>query len=105
METVHMVVQIPFAKFAKKALQKLGFEIPGAEHTNPSGVEIYRQFWKEGKIFSSYPMEGIVLTVNSRKLQKQFGSPKQRYIQREREREKQSFLAAWQQNQTSRHVV
>ncbi len=54
-----------------EALQKLGFEIPAADHTNPSGVEIYRQFWKEGKIFSSYPMEGIVLTVNSRKLQKQ----------------------------------
>ena len=52
-------------------LQKLGFEIPAAEHTDPSGVEMYRQFWKEGKLFSSYPTDGIVLSVNSRKLQKQ----------------------------------
>ena len=52
-------------------LQKLGFEIPASEHTDPSGVEMYRQFWKEGKLFSSYPTDGIVLSVNSRKLQKQ----------------------------------
>ena len=52
-------------------LQKLDFEIPASEHTDPSGVEMYRQFWKEGKLFSSYPTDGIVLSVNSRKLQKQ----------------------------------
>ena len=54
-----------------EVLKRLGLEIPAAEHTNPSGVEMYRQFWKEGKLFSSYPTDGIVLSVNSRKLQKQ----------------------------------
>ena len=54
-----------------EVLKKLGLEIPAAEHTNPSAVEMYRQFWKEGKLFSSYPTDGIVLSVNSRKLQKQ----------------------------------
>ena len=54
-----------------EVLKKLGFEIPAAEHTNPAGIEMYRQFWKEGKLFSNYPTDGIVLTVNSRKLQKQ----------------------------------
>ena len=54
-----------------EVLQKLGLEIPAAEHTTPSGVEMYRQFWKEGKLFKRYPMDGIVLSVNSRKLQKQ----------------------------------
>ena len=55
-----------------KKLEKLGFEIPETEHTNfTSEVEQYRIFWKEGKLFSNYPTDGIVLTVNSRKLQKQ----------------------------------
>ena len=52
-------------------LQKLGFEIPASEHAAPSDVEMYRQFWKEGKLFNTYPTDGIVLTVNTRKLQKQ----------------------------------
>jgi len=54
-----------------EVLQKIGFETPASEHTDPSGVEMYRKFWKEGKLFNTYPMDGIVLTVNSRKLQKQ----------------------------------
>ena len=55
-----------------EVLQKLGFEIPEAEHTNfTSDIEMYRQLWKEGKLFSSYPTDGIVLSVNNRKLQKQ----------------------------------
>ncbi len=55
-----------------QALEKLGFEIPATEHTNfTSDVEQYRIFWKEGKLFSNYPTDGIVLTINSRKLQKQ----------------------------------
>ncbi len=57
-----------------QVLQKLWFEIPEAEHTNPLGVEMYRQLWKEGKLFKGYPMDGIVLAVNSRKLQKQLES-------------------------------
>ena len=54
-----------------EALQKLGFETPASEHANPSDVAMYRQFWKEGKLFNTYPTDGIVLSVNSRKLQKQ----------------------------------
>jgi hypothetical protein len=40
---------------------------------------MYRQFWKEGKLFSSYPTDGIVLSVNSRKLQKQLDLPSGSY--------------------------
>ena len=55
-----------------QVLERLGFEIPDTEFTNyTSDVEQYRVFWKEGKLFSNYPTDGIVLTVNSRKLQKQ----------------------------------
>jgi len=61
-----------------KVLERLGFEIPETEFTNyTSDVEQYRIFWKEGKLFSNYPTDGIVLTVNSRKLQKQLEN---RYI-------------------------
>tara|TARA_Y100001968_G_scaffold216603_1_gene199340 strand:- start:826 stop:1539 length:714 start_codon:yes stop_codon:yes gene_type:complete len=56
-------------------LEKLGFEIPETETTKYiSDVEQYKIFWKEGKLFSEYPTDGIVLTVNSRKLQKQLGN-------------------------------
>ena len=55
-----------------KVLEKLGFEIPETEFTNyASDVEQYCVFWKEGKLFFNYPTDGIVITVNSRKLQKQ----------------------------------
>ena len=55
-----------------QVLERLGFEIPETEFTNyTSDVEQFRVFWKEGKLFSNYPTDGIVLTVNSRKLQKQ----------------------------------
>ena len=55
-----------------QVLEKLGFEIPETEFTNyTSDVKQYRSFWKEGKLFTNYPTDGIVLTVNSRKLQKQ----------------------------------
>ena len=53
-------------------LKKLGFEIPERKFTNfISEVHIYRKLWLEGKLFSKYPMDGIVLTKNSRKFQKQ----------------------------------
>ena len=55
-----------------QVLERLGFEIPETEFTSyTSDVEQYRVFWREGKLFSNYPTDGIVLTVNSRKLQKQ----------------------------------
>ena len=55
-------------------LKKLKFEIPQTEFTNfISDIEIYLQCWKEGKLFKSYPTSGIVLKINSRKLQKYLG--------------------------------
>ena len=55
-------------------LKKLKFEIPQTEFTNfISDIEIYLQCWKEGKLFKSYPTSGIVLKINSRKLQKHLG--------------------------------
>ncbi len=55
-------------------LRHLKFEIPENEFTNfISDIEIYLQFWKEGKLFKSYPTSGIVLKINSRKLQKHLG--------------------------------
>tara|TARA_B100000965_G_scaffold177892_1_gene148433 strand:+ start:6190 stop:6876 length:687 start_codon:yes stop_codon:yes gene_type:complete len=52
-------------------LKKLNFEIPETEFTNLiSDVEIYRQCWKEGKLFTSFPTSGIVVKINSKKLQK-----------------------------------
>tara|TARA_Y100001968_G_scaffold330608_1_gene382935 strand:+ start:732 stop:1490 length:759 start_codon:yes stop_codon:yes gene_type:complete len=58
-----------------QSLESLGFEIPETEFTNyTSDVEHYRILWKEGKLFTDYPTDGIVLTVNSRKLQKQLNN-------------------------------
>jgi len=34
-----------------------------------SQVETYRQAWKSGKLFADYPNDGIVVKINSRKLQ------------------------------------
>tara|TARA_Y100001968_G_scaffold306159_1_gene322719 strand:- start:780 stop:1466 length:687 start_codon:yes stop_codon:yes gene_type:complete len=59
---------------ALKELKNLNFKIPQTQFTNfTSDVEIYRQCWREGKLFQSYPTKGIVLKVNSRKLQKLLG--------------------------------
>ena len=59
---------------ALKELKNLNFEVPQTQFTNfTSDVEIYRQCWREGKIFQNYPTKGIVLKVNSRKLQKILG--------------------------------
>ena len=55
-------------------LKHLNFEIPQTQFTNfISDIEIYLQCWKEGKLFTSYPTNGLVLKINSRKLQKYLG--------------------------------
>ena len=55
-------------------LKKLNFEIPESHFTNfSSNIEIYRQCWREGKLFQGYPTSGIVLKINSKKLQKHLG--------------------------------
>ena len=55
-------------------LKKLNFEIPENHFTNfTSDIEIYHQCWKEGKLFQRYPTSGIVLKINSKKLQKHLG--------------------------------
>ena len=55
-------------------LKHLNFEIPQTQFTNfISDIEIYLQCWREGKLFKSYPSNGLVLKINSRKLQKYLG--------------------------------
>ena len=50
--------------------RKLGFTIPEIVEANrTSQVETFRQAWKSGKLFSNYPTDGIVVKINSRKLQ------------------------------------
>ena len=57
-----------------RELEKLNFEIPESHFTNyTSDIEIYRQCWREGKLFQEYPTSGIVLKINSKKLQKHLG--------------------------------
>ncbi len=59
---------------ALQELKNLNFEIPQTQFTNfISDIEIYLQCWKEGKLFKRYPTNGIVLKINSRKLQKYLG--------------------------------
>ena len=51
-------------------LRKLGFSVLESYQANrTSQVETYRQAWKSGKLFSNYPTDGIVVKINSRKLQ------------------------------------
>ena len=51
-------------------LRKMGFTIPKTVEANrTSQVETYRQAWKSGKLFAEYPTDGIVVKINSRKLQ------------------------------------
>ncbi len=55
---------------SKKSLSKLGFTIPQDISCNfTNQVEIFRKQWLEGKLFSKYPTDGIVVKINSRKLQ------------------------------------
>ena len=58
-------------------LKYLNFEIPQSQFTKfISDIQIYLQCWKEGKLFKSYPTNGVVLKINSRKLQKYLGENK-----------------------------
>ena len=51
-------------------LKKCGFSTPHSYFTNlTSEVEIYKKNWLESKIFVKYPTDGIVIKINSRKLQ------------------------------------
>ena len=53
-----------------KYLKKLGFTIPEYKSLNfTSQVEIYRKQWSDKKLFTNYPTDGIVVKINSRKLQ------------------------------------
>ena len=55
---------------AKKHLKKLGFSTPKDVHCNfTSQVQIFRKKWLDKKLFSEYPTDGIVVKINSRKLQ------------------------------------
>ncbi len=58
-----------------KELAKLGFQIPPNDFTrrNTSEVKLYISLWKAKKLFCEVPSTGLVLKVNSRKLQKQLG--------------------------------
>ena len=50
--------------------RELGFTIPKFVKANrTSQVELYRQAWLNGKLFNEYPTDGIVVKINSRKLQ------------------------------------
>ena len=53
-----------------KYLKKLGFTIPEYKSLNfTSQVEMYRKQWVDGHLFNNYPTDGIVVIINSRKLQ------------------------------------
>ena len=51
-------------------LRKLGFTIPEIIEANrTSQVETFRKAWSNGHLFSNWPTDGIVVKINSRKLQ------------------------------------
>ena len=55
---------------SKKSLSKLGFTIPQDISCNfTSQVRVFRKKWLERKLFRKYPTDGIVVKINSRKLQ------------------------------------
>ena len=54
----------------KKSLYKLGFIIPQDRSCNfTSQVDVFRKQWLEGKLFRKNPTDGIVVKINSKKLQ------------------------------------
>tara|TARA_B100000965_G_C19586644_1_gene756062 strand:+ start:618 stop:1367 length:750 start_codon:yes stop_codon:yes gene_type:complete len=53
-------------------LKKCGFSTPHSYYTNfTSQVESFRKEWLKGKLFTNYPTDGIIIKINSRKLQYQ----------------------------------
>jgi len=51
-------------------LRKLGFSVLESYQANrTSQIETYRQAWKSKKLFADIPTDGIVIKINSRKLQ------------------------------------
>ena len=55
---------------AKKYLKKLGFSTTHDIYCNfTSQVQILRKKWANGQLFAHYPTDGIVVKINSRKLQ------------------------------------
>ncbi|KGF87680.1 NAD-dependent DNA ligase [Prochlorococcus marinus] len=55
---------------SKKSLSKLRFTIPQDISCNfTSQVQVFRKKWLEGNLFREYPTDGIVVKINSRKLQ------------------------------------
>ena len=55
---------------SKQSLSKLGFTIPQDISCNfTSQVQVFRKQWLERKLFRKYPTDGIVVKINSRKLQ------------------------------------
>ena len=51
-------------------LKKLSFTIPEYKSLNfTSQVEMFRKQWADKKLFTNYPTDGIVVKINSRKLQ------------------------------------
>ena len=51
-------------------LKKLGFTIPEYKSLKfTSQVEIFRKQWTDKKLFADYPTDGIVVKINSKKLQ------------------------------------
>ena len=55
---------------AKKYLKKLGFSTTHDIYCNfTSQIQILRKKWANGELFVNYPTDGIVVKINSRKLQ------------------------------------
>ncbi len=55
---------------SKTHLSKLGFSTPKDISCNfTSQVKVFRKQWLEGNLFKEYPTDGIVVKINSRKLQ------------------------------------
>ena len=55
---------------AKKYLKKLGFSTTHDIYCNfTSQIQILRKKWVNGELFADYPTDGLVVKINSRKLQ------------------------------------
>ena len=55
---------------SKKHLAKLGFSTPKDISCNfTNQLKVFKKQWLEGKLFKEYPTDGIVVKINSRKLQ------------------------------------